>query len=224
MHTELKQKAINLRTKKQLSYNAILAQIPVAKSTLHEWLKFFPLSNERISELRGIAWKKKEGQIELFRATMKKKREEKDKIVYSRYLKKFKRVSNKSMFIAGLMLYLAEGSKKNEYKLTLTNTDPKIIKFFINWMYNFFKYPKDKIKIFLQLYPNMNMEKELFFWENELKLSRSQFYRPFIRQLRPSSFSYQESFRHGTCAAIVASTEKRREVSMACRAFLDSCI
>src|SRR3989344_269965 len=79
MHHELKQKAIELRMSRHLSYSAILAQIPVAKSTLSEWLKNYPLRKDRILELKRLAWKKNEIKIELFRETMRAKREEKDK-------------------------------------------------------------------------------------------------------------------------------------------------
>jgi hypothetical protein len=221
MHYKLKQKAIHLRNQKHYSYNAILAQIPVAKSTLHEWLKDFPLSKERIEELRKISWKKRETQVELRRESIRIKRENENQILYEKYLEKFNKVSKSSEYIAGLILYLAEGTKNSCGKLTVTNTDPKIIVFFINWIQKFYSYPKEKIKIFLQLYPNMDIEKELSFWENTLELSRSQFYKPFIRELRPSSFSYHESHRHGTCAAIAFGAKNQRDVTMAYKALLD---
>lgn len=49
MNKELKAKAIKLRLENNLSYSAILTQIPVAKSTLSEWLRNFPLSEGRIA-------------------------------------------------------------------------------------------------------------------------------------------------------------------------------
>lgn len=133
-----------------------------------------------------------------------------------------KNISKNSHFIAGLVLYLAEGTKRNLGRITLTNTDPKIIRFFIDWVIKFYKFPREKFKIYLQLYPTMDLENELNFWQNELQLSSSQFYRPFIRQLRPSSFSYQGASRHGTCAAIAFGANMFEDVMMASKAFLDS--
>lgn len=224
MHHELKQKAIQLRTEKQLSYNAILAQIPVAKSTLHEWLKHYPLSKERMLELKKAAWGKLEAKIELFRETMRQKRERDNQVTYEKYLKKFGRISVRSIFISGLILYLAEGSKTDNYKVALTNTDPKIIKYFLNWLMKFYKVPKEKIKIFLQLYPTMDIDNEILFWLNELGLEREQLFKPFIRKLHPSSFSYKESFRHGTCAIIYSNTKIKRGIMAAIRAFLDTAV
>ena len=224
MHYELKRKAIQLRTEGQLSYNAILAQIPVAKSTLHEWLKHYPLSKERMLELRKAAWGKLEVKIELFRETMRQKREHDVLIAYEKHLKKFGKISLQSAFISGLILYLAEGSKTDNYKVSLTNTDPKMIKFFLNWLIKFYKVPKEKIKIFLQLYPMMDIDKEVLFWLNELGFKREQLFKPFIRKLHPSSFSYKESFRHGTCAIVYANTKLKREIMATIRAFLDTAI
>ena len=84
MHHRLKQKAIQLRVENELSYDAIHKKIGVAKSTLHEWLENFPLSRERVLELRRAAWKKNEAKIELFRLTMAEKREQKNKKIYEK--------------------------------------------------------------------------------------------------------------------------------------------
>lgn len=221
MHYKLKQQAIKLRTKQQLSYNAILRKIPVAKSTLSTWLKYYPLSREKILNLKRSAWKKSEAKIELFRDTMRKKREKEDEREYQRYFRKFKKISNSSLFISGLMLYLAEGSKTDNYTVSLANTDARISRFFVDWLVNFFKVPRSKIKLYLQLYPTMNIDTEVIFWLNKLKLGKGQVYKPFIRKLRPSSFSYGESFRHGTCAVILSNTKIKREIMMAIKAYLN---
>lgn len=130
MHKELKAKAIKLRTENNLSYNAILAEIPVAKSTLSEWLKHFPLSKEKILELRREGWKKGEASREKFRETMRNKRNERMKKIYNACVTKMSKISEDAFFVAGLMLYLGEGSKTNYSKIALANTDPKIVLFF----------------------------------------------------------------------------------------------
>ena len=71
------------------------------------------------------------------------------------------------------------------------------------------------------IHENMDIEKEKEFWENELGLSKNQFYKPSIRKLEKASFSYRESFRHGTCAIYVLGVKKKQELMMAIQAFLD---
>jgi transposase-like protein len=222
MHRQLKEKAIRLRLKKQLGYGAIKKQIPVAKSTLSNWLRQFPLSKERIDELKKEGWLKSEIKIERFRAAMRKKREDKDKEEYERYLKHFRKsISSRVFFASGLMLYLAEGAKTNYYTISIANTDPRIIKFFTRWLYKFFGVPKDKLKVFLHLYESMNIEKERKFWKDELGFNDSQFYKPYITKNKKTSFLYKESFRHGTCSVLLNNTIIKRKIMMAIRAYTD---
>jgi hypothetical protein len=88
-------------------------------------------------------------------------------------------------------------------------------------MNDFLNIDKKKIKIQLHLYENMDLEKEKGFWKKTLGLPKDQFYKPAIRKLQKASFSYRESFRHGTCSVYVNGVEKKREVMAAIQAFLD---
>ena len=224
MHHELKQKVIYLRTKKHLSYSSILKRVPVAKSTLSVWLRAFPLSKRRILKLKRAAWKRSEVKIELFRAAMREKKELREQEVYEKYYRQFAHISNASVFVAGLMLYLAEGTKVNTGRIALANTDSRICRFFVRWLEKFYKIPRERIRIHLQLYPTMNKWKEINFWERELGIPKSQFYKPFLRKLTRSSFSYQESFRHGTCTVIILGVQIQREILMAIKAYMDAAL
>ena len=119
------------------------------------------------------------------------------------------------------MLYLGEGDKKNNTRISLANTDSGIIKFFVKWLIEFLNVNKKEIKIQLHLYENMNIEKEREFWKDKLGFQKNQFYKPWITKLKKASFSYKESFRHGTCSLYVLGVEKKRELMVAIQAFLD---
>ncbi len=189
MNSQLRQQVITLRTKEELSYAEIRKRLGVPKSTLSYWLREFPLSKEKIKELKIKGWKKSEVSRERFRATMRKKKELKGQEVYNKYRKRFTKLSKDVFFVAGLMLYLSEGDKKNNTRISLANTDPKIIKFFVKWMTDFLNVSREEIKVQLHLYENMDIEKEKKFWKSELGLSETQFYRPSIRKLQKASFS-----------------------------------
>lgn len=222
MHRELKEKAIRLRLEKQLGYSAIGKQVPVAKSTLSAWLRQFPLSKERIAELKKDGWSKFEVKVERYRATMREKRERKDGEEYERYLKYFnKRISQSVFFSSGLVLYLAEGSKTSNYAVSLANTEPRVIRFFIKWLCRFFKVQKHKLRVHLHLYEHMDIEKEKKFWKNELDFERHQFYKPYITKNKKASFLYKESFRHGTCSVSLSNTVIKRKIMMAIKAYVD---
>lgn len=221
MNSQLREQAIKLRTEKNLSYGEIRKRMGVSKSTLSYWLKEFPLSEKRILELRHQGWKKGEASRERFRNTMRKRQELKRQEVYKKYQKRLDKISKDAFFVAGLMLYLAEGGKTNYAQITLTNTDPKIIKFFVQWLIDFFDVAKKEMKAELHLYENMDIKKEQKFWQKELGFRKNQFYKTQIRKLQKASFSYKESYRHGTCQIYFPGVEKKRELMMAIQAFLD---
>ncbi len=152
---------------------------------------------------------------------MRKKRELKDREVYQRYRVKFVNLSEEVFFTAGLMLYLGEGDKKNNYRIGIANTDPWVIKFFIKWLIDFLGVTKEQIRAQLHLYENMDIEQEKSFWKKALGLSDTQLYKTEIRKLKTNSFSYRESYRHGTCSLFVLGVDKKRELMMAIKAFLD---
>lgn len=55
MNSQLRQLAIELR-QNELSYSEIRKQLGIAKSTLSYWLRDFPLTKERVLELRRLGW------------------------------------------------------------------------------------------------------------------------------------------------------------------------
>jgi DNA-binding transcriptional ArsR family regulator len=222
MNSQLREKAIKLRLEKELSYGEIKKRLGVSKSTLSYWLKEFPLNEEKLIELRRKGWKKGEVSRERFRATMMEKKKEKEKEAYALYRERFTNVSKDDFFIAGLTLYLGEGGKLNNTQVSLANTDPKVIRFFIKWMCLFFETKKEEIRVQLHLYENMDIKKEKTFWRKELSLQEKQIYKPSIRKLKKKSFSYKSSYRHGTCSVYILSTEKKRKVMMAIQAFMNT--
>jgi len=130
MNAPLRQMAVDFRLKEQLSYSEIRRRLGVSKSTLSYWLKEYPLSEKQIRERQRQGWKNAEAGRERFRATMRRKREAWFETVYQQQRRRLQRFSHQSFFVAGLMLYVAEGDKKNHTRIALANTDPAVIRFF----------------------------------------------------------------------------------------------
>lgn len=215
-------KARELRIKFQLGYSSIRKLVPVSKGTLARWLQDLPLTEERILQLRRESWSKGEAQRERIRETKRKKREAREREVYLQVRKKFRKISEQSLFFAGLMLYHAEGDKKDHYHIGIANTDPQIITFFVWWLQKFMKVPSSKMRVQLHLYENMDLEAQRVFWSRQTGLSREQFYKDQVRPIRPNSFSYSESFRHGTCKIYVNGLKESRELMLSIKAFFDT--
>ena len=217
-----RERAITLRLKERLGYGEIAKRLNVPKSTLSYWLKDLPLSPERVTELRRQAWSRGEASREQFRQTMRAKRATKEKLLYQTIQKQFKKVSRQSYFVAGLMLYLAEGEKKSREAISLANTDPAIISFFIRWCQEFLAVPIEKMHAQLHLYETMDITRERTFWISQTGLKRSQLYKDQVRPLRPGSFTYSEGFRHGTCQLRMYGVKEKTRLMLSIKAFLDT--
>jgi hypothetical protein len=130
---DLKEKAIALR-KKGNTYSEILQQIPIAKSTLSDWLHSVGLSKyqrQRLTEKKLLSAKhggeaKHLQRIEKMAAIIKTAKAEVGPL------------SKRELWLMGVMLYWAEGSKEKEYRpgtgVLFTNMDPLMICFFIHWL------------------------------------------------------------------------------------------
>jgi len=215
-------KAIELRRVHKMGYGEIAKRVKVSKSTLSRWLADMPLSDERVLELRRAAWSRGEAKRERFRQTMRAKRDKRENEIYLKQKKKFAKVSDQEMFIAGLMLYAAEGDKKSVSDIAFTNTDPILILFFARWIVRFLGFPKEKLRIQLHLHENMDVKVEELFWTHHLGLSKEQLWKSQVYPLRPNSFSYRDTARHGTCKLYVGSVPKKDEIRLSIRAFFDT--
>jgi len=203
------EKAIFLR-KEGKSYTQIKELLKVSKSTLSCWLKNYPLSEQKIRELRD--WSEK--RIEKYRETRRKQKENRLEKVYKEQEEIIFPINKREIFLAGLFLYWGEGSKSNSAMLNVSNTDPAIIKFFIRWFVKVFMVSKNKFRVQLHLYNDMNIDKEIDFWSLKLKIPRSQFTKPSIKKSFLKNLSYKRGFGHGTCNLRVCDARLAEKIFM----------
>lgn len=191
-----KKLALELR-KKGYSYSAIKSKIKVSKSTLSLWLREFPLSKKEIDLLRG----KNPKRIELFRNTMRLKREREEDEVFEKVKLEIGDFSERETLIAGLFLYWGEGTKAAPCTVAVTNTDPDVLRFFVRWL-KLLGVSVSSLKVVLHLYRDMNVINEIHFWSDYLKIPIPQFRKPYIKKTRLYDINYRSGFKHGTCSVL----------------------
>ncbi|MBP6884071.1 MAG: hypothetical protein KBC06_02465 [Candidatus Pacebacteria bacterium] len=162
---EEEKKAIVLR-KQGKTYTEILKIIPVAKSTLGIWLKNAKLSlpekqifseNKRLASLRG-------GQAK------KKQRIEKQAQLISQAKSKISSISQRELFLIGVILYWAEGSKEKEYHpgstFAFSNMDSKMIQVMLVWLLKVCKIKRNMLifNIFLHKTHECRVEEVRKYW------------------------------------------------------------
>jgi predicted transcriptional regulator len=213
---EEKQRAIEMR-KTGMSYSQIKGVLGISKSTLSGWLADYPLTKERIRELRDCDQK-----IEKCRETKRKKKEARLSIFYNQEKEKIFPFGKKELYLAGLFLYWGEGAKSFlNGKLMVSNTDPAVIKFFMYWLKNSLGISKERIKVQLHLYSDMNIDKEINFWVETLKIDKKQFIRPYIKDSLHSGINHKGDFGHGTCNLGVSDARLFEKVLMGLKSISD---
>lgn len=213
---QLKREVIQLRLQGK-SYSEIKREIQVSKGSLSLWLRNIQLTNEQLLGLK----KKKDRAVERFRLAMKLKRQKRVSSYYKNQLKQLMPLTEKEIFVAGLFLYLGEGNKASRNSVSITNTDPSVIKFTLYWMINCLKVPIENIRVQLHLYSDMDIIKESNYWQKELGLNGSNFIRPYIKKSMRTSID-QKGFGHGTCGLWIHNTVLKENIMMAIRAITDN--
>lgn len=146
-----REKVIKLR-KKGYSYSEILKETPVAKSTLSLWLRSVGLAKkqkQRLTEKRLAASFK--GAM-----TRRKQREAITKKIKNRARNEIGKLSNRELWLIGIVFYWAEGSKQKEHnvsqKVSFSNSDPEAIKIFLKWLQEICKISKKDIHFRVSLH------------------------------------------------------------------------
>lgn len=208
--------AITLR-KSGMSYSQIKNTLGVGKGTLSAWLKDFPLSEERINQL---LWKN-EKRIERYRETRRQTKQKRLDKFYLEEKRKIFPLTERDIFIAGLFLYWGEGAKTMSKEVSVSNTDPSMINFFLDWSYKYLKVPKEKIYICLHLYNDMDISKEISFWSKKLNIPKNQFRKSYIKKTYLKDITYKRGFGHGTCNARINDARLSERVLMSIKSISD---
>ena len=162
-----KEKAIELR-KRGNSYSEILREVPVAKSTLSLWLRSVGLSKRQKQRLTG----KKLAAALRGAKVRKEQRLLITKEIKDRARSKIRKLSNRELWLIGVALYWAEGSKQKEnnisQKVKFSNSDPAMIKVFLKWLQDICKISNSNINFRIALHETAkNKLKEVQkYWSN----------------------------------------------------------
>ena len=133
-------RAVELRNN-GLSYSEIRKSVDVSKSTLSLWLKGITLTHEQKNRLTGLQATAYLGAKKIQARSLAHHKE-----IREAARKEAQGRLNDPFFIAGLMLYWAEGSK-NVGSVLFSNSDPEMIKLMMKWFRKFCDVPENKFRI-----------------------------------------------------------------------------
>lgn len=205
MKTKEKIIAIKLR-RKGYSYQDIKKLTNVSKSTLSLWLRDIVLSIEQRKKLKA----RYDGQCRGAKANHQKRINETNKIIKQSILEAQKLVKD-SFFIAGLMLYWAEGHKSKKLEtVRFSNSDPQMIKLMMEWFrrYCYFSEKKFRVAVHIHsLFCKKDVEK---YWSNITRIPLTQFQKTYVKK---TSLGHRKNKLYlGTCNVMVFNKRVFRQI------------
>ncbi len=179
-HSKLiKQKVIKLRMA-GFTLNKIQNQTKLPKTTIYEWIRTVPLSEEQVNKVKVDALAAlQEGRIRTQKEYQKKMR-----TMELTGINAFGELTKRDLLIAGIALYWAEGFKsRHEHRLGFCNSDPGMVRFYLRWLTDCLKIDKKDITLRVSLnisYKNKVDEIEKY-WSVVCDVPREQFTKPFYQ-------------------------------------------
>ncbi len=168
------EKARALR-KKGLSYNKIKEQLGVSKSSVSLWCRDIKLTNEQSKKLAD----RSAAVFKLGAKANHEKRIVEILVIKEASKKEIANLDRDNFKIAGAILYCAEGNKTNS--ASVTNSDPRIIRFMVTWFKEIFDIPPNRLKAYLHIHYGNDERKIKKFWSGLTGIPLKNFGKSFIK-------------------------------------------
>lgn len=167
-----------------------MKKLEIAKQELEQLYWHKGLTMKGIASLKGI-------HLQTIYRKMKKfnipKRSFKSKTVIYKINNNFSN-EDKLLLLTALILYWCEGANdSNGYTLGFTNSDPLMLKIWINFLKEILLVPSEKIKVKVHIHKNQDGNAENIYWKAKLNLDREIIQRPYVTKKNSTRSDY-----HGT--------------------------
>lgn len=167
-----KSRAIALR-KQGYTQREIRQAIPgLPKATLSYWLRDVTLSVRQQREILRRATSAEERGREMASAVLRAARLHRIQQAEFEAAQEYQQLKRKPLFLCGLMLYWAEGSKAVEI-FNFMNSDPRLIRLMIRWIHEMCGISKDHIIASLYMHSVYAAEHPLKYWRKVIGLPRT---------------------------------------------------
>jgi hypothetical protein len=193
---------------KNKSYREIAQRLGISKGTVSYWLTGDEASQaiKRMLTERQLVWSRKHmatmareasKRWEAWRATAR-----------ADAARQFSALVRRPLFVSGITMYWGEGDSKLGNPLRLSNTDPRMIRLYVQFLRGILGVPKHKIRLALILYPDLNDTTCRKFWSITTSLPLACFLKTqYIRGHHPT-----KRLEHGICVVVVNSRQLKEKV------------
>ena len=209
-----RERALILR-RKGTSITDIAKQLNISKSTARYWCRDIELSPTRI---KALASKSKIKGVESFLKIAEEKRSLRKKSIEeatSRAKSRLGKLSNRDIFCIGVGLYWGEGYKSGSQEFGFTNSDSRMILFYIHWLKIVFGVTRKNLilRVSINHIHHHRIGEVQRYWSRVTNVPLEQFTKPSLIKIA-SAKKYTNHLKHyGTLRVKVRNgTMPRREV------------
>ena len=177
VNVDLIEKICSLYIDDRRSMAMIAKELNISINKVQYWLEKNSISRRNRSKAGYLA---NEQRFNKFPCKIKRKLSQKEK----------------ELLLAGIMLYWAEGWKKNSTCVSFSNSDPKMIQLFLKFLREICGAYEERLRTVLHLYEDQNELRLKKFWSRVTRISLNQFQAPYVHKAKPGT--YKKKSRYGT--------------------------
>lgn len=152
----------------------IAAKLGVARSSVSTWVRDVPLAADRPRRIRA----------DRPNSLRDRKRAE-----VARLLEDGRRrvgeLSPREFLVAGAALYAGEGAK-TDGRVKFTNSDPRMVLFFLAWLRRFFEIDEARLRLHLYLHEGLDLKAAMHFWSDATGIPLAQHRKPYRARAKPT--------------------------------------
>jgi transposase-like protein len=197
--------AVRLRKDEGRSVREIAEILGVARSSVSRWVRDVELSAEQLDSLH------RQGRVRRAQRLGAEANARRSLVRRSGYQARGRALAREgsAVYAAGCMLYWAEGAKTRN-TACFTNSDPAMMRFFVDFLRRFFDLADHEFRVSCNLYADhaSRIHEVENFWLDVMQLPRSCLLASTVNHYSPVSRRKRRNFLpHGTCRVLVHRTD-----------------
>lgn len=192
MKLEKRNQALILR-QEGYAINIIATKLNVAKSSVSLWVRDVILTETQLSELKKSPFSS--AAIEKRRLARLTNEKEKRQLVINAARQSITSISNRELWLMGVMLYWAEGGK-TQRMVRFSNGDPEMIIIMMKFFRQVCKVPESKFRGYIHIHPHLDFMEAERYWSEISNIPIEQFFKTY-RKPNISSLGVKDSLPNG---------------------------
>ena len=167
------------------TYDEIQDTLGVSKSSISLWVRDLPkpprrqTAEQRRQHMQDICW-----------SPRRELRENERRITKAAAAREVGKMTDRELFIAGISLYWAEGSKDKSYsrreRVTFVNSDPNMIRVFLAWL-GLVGVDRSRLRFAVQIHESADVEAAEGYWRELVGAASDAFCKTTLKKHNPKT-------------------------------------